>query len=396
MKTELRPGINWVGYVDWTVRDFHSYVTSRGATYNSYLVQDKKTALIDTVKAPYADYLVRNVSAFVAPEKIDYIVVNHAEPDHAGSVARMAQECKNAEIVCDAKCRDVLAAYNPGAEKWRFKIVKTGDTLSLGARTLSFIETPMVHWPESMFTYVPEEKLLFSMDAFGQHFASNARFDDEVDLTEVMQEAKKYYANIVMLYGKQIAKTLEAASGLPLELVAPSHGVIWRSHLGKIVGAYKEWVTCKAAPKVLVVYDSMWESTKKMGEAIVAGAAETGAEAKLLFVRASGLTEIATEVLDAAAVAFGSSTLNQGMMPMMGATLTYLKGLKPTGKCGLAFGSYGWGKGGPEEVDECLKGMGFEPVRGPLKAKWRPDAAALEECREAGRMLGKKALAARG
>ncbi len=393
MNTTLREGIDWVGYVDWTVRDFHSFVTRRGATYNSYLVRDEKTALIDTVKLPFVSYLLKHVSALTELAAVDYIVVNHAEPDHSGALLHVVKACPNAVVVCDSKCREILAGYNDVSD-WKFKIVKTGDTISLGKRTLAFMETPMVHWPDSMFTYVPEEKLLFSMDAFGQHYASARRFDDEVNMQEVMEEAKTYYANIVMLYGKQISKVLDAAAGMEIEMIAPSHGVIWRSHIGEIVSAYKQWVVCKAAPKVLVIYDSMWESTKRMGEAIVEGASVDGVEAKLLSVRATELTEIVTEVLDAAAIAFGSSTLNMGMMPMMGATLTYLKGLRPAGKAGFAFGSFGWGKGAPEEIDEWLKSMKIEILRDPLKCKWRPNDDVLEECRAAGKLLGERAQAA--
>ncbi|MHC4887452.1 MAG: flavodoxin domain-containing protein, partial [Planctomycetota bacterium] len=195
-----------------------------------------------------------------------------------------------------------------------------------------------------------------------------------------------------MLYGKQIAKTLEAAAGLDIEMIAPSHGVIWRTHLDKILGCYKEWITCKPKDKVLVVYDTMWDSTRRMAEEIAAAAAETGAEVKLVFVRSTGLTEMATEVLDAAAIAFGSATLNMGMMPMMGATLTYLEGLRPHGKAGLAFGSYGWGRGAPEKIDKILREkMSFEMIREPLKGKWRPDGELLAACREAGLALGKRA-----
>jgi flavorubredoxin len=395
MNTTLKPNIDWVGYVDWNVRDFHSYETARGATYNSYLVRDQKTALIDTVKKPYAKYLMDNVSALTDLKKIDYIIANHAEPDHAGSLPFAAAWCPNATIVCTEKCKDILSSYND-TSGWKWQVVKTGDSISLGARTLTFIETPMVHWPESMFTYVPEEKLLFSMDAFGQHFASAQRFDDEVDLSVILEEAKTYYANIVMLYGKQIARVLEAASKLDIEMIAPAHGVIWRSNIDKIIAVYRKWVVCQAVPKVLVVYDSMWESTKRMGEAIVEGASQAGAEAKLLYARATGLTQIATESLDAAAFAFGSSTLNQDMMPMMAATLTYLRGLKPTGKAAFAFGSTGWGKGGAEAVDEFIKTMKMDILREPLKCKWLPDGKVLAECREAGKLLAERALKVTG
>ncbi len=392
MNTQLKEGINWVGYIDWNVRDFHSYVTSYGATYNAYLVQDEKTALIDTVKPPYGKQLLDNIAKYTDIGKLDYIVINHAEMDHAGSLSVIVEKCPQATIVCTAKCKTILEAYNDNTADWNFKIVKSGDEISLGKKTLSFLETPMVHWPESMFTYIPEDKLLFSMDGFGQHYASINRFDDEVNLDKIMYEAEKYFANIVMLYGKNIFKVLEAAAKLEIEMIAPAHGVIWRSNLDKIINAYKEWVVCKPKPKVLVIYDTMWESTKKMGEAIVEGASIKGVEVKLIYIRASSLTDIATEVLGAAAIALGSSTLNMGMMPMMGATLTYLKGLRPANKAGFAFGSGGWGKGGAEEIDKVMSEMKIERLIEPLKCKWKPSKEVLDECREAGLLLAQRTL----
>ncbi|MCK5295398.1 MAG: FprA family A-type flavoprotein, partial [Alphaproteobacteria bacterium] len=345
--TELAKNINWVGYVDWSVRDFHGYETNSGATYNSYLVKDEKTALIDTVKHFYTDNLLKNISSHT--ENIDYIIVNHAEPDHASGLPEVISKYPNAKIVCNKKCQNILSGYHD-VSSWNFHIVKTGDVIKLGKRSLTFVETPMAHWPDSMCTYVPEEKILFSMDAFGQHFASSERFDDEVDITAVMNEAKKYYANILMLFGKPVGKALEAVSGIEIDMIAPAHGVIWRSHIDKIISAYKDWIVCKPKKKVLVIYDTMWESTKYMAQAIVDGASESGVEAKLIYVRSSGITEIATEILDASAIAFGSSTLNGEMMPMMSAAMTYIKGLRPTGKSGFAFGSYGWGRGATESI----------------------------------------------
>ncbi|MFW5857454.1 MAG: FprA family A-type flavoprotein, partial [Planctomycetota bacterium] len=250
MHVPLRDGIDWVGHIDWNIRDFHSYTTRYGATYNSYLVRDEATALIDTVKAPYADDLLTNVQELVPLKQVKYIVCNHAEPDHSGSLPAVLTACPDATIVCDEKCRDILSGHYD-ISAWSFRIVKTGDTLSLGSRTLTFVETPMVHWPDSMFTYVPEEKLLFSMDAFGQHYASSRRFDDEVPIDDVMAEAKTYYANIVMLYGKRIAQVLDQAKDLDIELIAPSHGVVWRSHIDRIVAAYRDWTVCKLAAKVV-------------------------------------------------------------------------------------------------------------------------------------------------
>ena len=391
MDIELRENIDWVGYVDWTVRDFHSFETTRGATYNAYLIRDEKTALIDTVKAPFAARLLKNVGNLTDLQKVDYVVCNHAEPDHAGSLPKIIAALPNATLVCNKKCEATLGRYFD-TSGWKIKIVGDGESLLLGKRSLQFMATPMLHWPESMFTYVPEEKLLFSMDAFGQHIATSSRFDDEADMVQVMDEAKSYYANIVMPFGKQVAATLEKAAALDIEIIATSHGVIWRSHPDRIIDAYKDWSVCRPRAKVLVIYDSMWESTAQMAQAIIAGASLPGVEAKLLHVRKASLTSIAAEVLDAAAVAFGSATLNRGMMPMMGAVLTYLKGLRPTGKAGFAFGSYGWGKGAPEAINGGIEELGWEITNEPIKAQYRPSPDVLDDCRRAGRMLAEKSL----
>lgn len=391
MNTTLRENIDWVGYVDWNVRDFHSYDTEHGATYNSYLIRDEKIALIDAVKAPYAENLLRNISAFCDPAKVDYVVCNHAEPDHSGALPTVMQAMPGATLVCDKKCADALAEHYD-THGWKIKIVATGDSISLGKRTLKFVETPMVHWPESMFTYVPEEKLLFSMDAFGQHIATSERFDDEASLCTVMEEAKAYYANIVMPYGKSVKACLERTAELTIDMIAPSHGVIWRTHPGKILAAYKNWMEHRPRPKVLVIYDTMWESTAAMADAIRDGASIDGVQVQLISIRRSNLTRIATEVLDAAAIAFGSATLNHGMMPMAAATLSYLEGLRPRGKAAFAFGSYGWGRGGAEGVEKQLQAIGWEILRAPILSKYRPTPEILDECREAGRVLAEKAL----
>jgi flavorubredoxin len=391
MNTTLRENIDWVGYVDWTVRDFHSYDTERGATYNAYLIRDEKIALIDAVKAPYAGNLLHNISQLCDPAKIDYVVCNHAEPDHSGALPEALKAMPNATLVCDKKCAEALAEHYD-MSNCKTRIVATGDSLSLGRRTLKFVETPMVHWPESMFTYVPEEKLLFSMDAFGQHFASSERFDDETSLCTVMEEAKAYYANIVMPYGKSVKACLERTAELEIEMIAPSHGVIWRAHPAKILAAYQNWMEYRPKPKVLVIFDTMWESTAAMADAILEGATAEGVHTKLISIRRSNLTRIATEVLDAATIAFGSATLNHGMMPMAAATLSYLEGLRPRGKSAFAFGSYGWGRGGPEGVDKQLKTIGWEILREPILSKYRPTPEILDQCRAAGRMLAEKAL----
>jgi flavorubredoxin len=390
MNTPLLKDIDWVGYVDWNVRDFHSYDAERGVTYNAYLIRDEQPALIDAVKAPHGAALIENISGLTDPEKIKYIVCNHAELDHAGSLPEVLAACPKATVICNKKCAESLGRHFD-TSSWSFHTVKSGDELSIGRRTLRFIDTPMVHWPESMFTYSVNDRLLFSMDAFGQHYASSVRFDDEAPLDLVMDEAKTYYANIISPYGKPVARTLKALSDLPVEIIAPSHGVIWRKNLDRIVRAYEDWSQFKPKPKVLVVYDTMWESTAAMARAILEGAIVKGIEVKLMFIRASNLTRIAAEVLDAACVAFGCSTLNSTLMPAAAAALTYLKGLRMLNKSGFAFGSWGWSKGGPQAVDEYLKAMKWEILREPLDCQYRPTTEILDACRKAGAMLAVRA-----
>ncbi len=391
MNITLKDGIDWVGYIDWTVRDFHGYKTESGSTYNAYLIRDEKTALIDAVKAPFVEKYLDHVRALTDLESIDYIVCNHAEPDHSGGLPVAMKACSNAVLVCNAKCKGALEKHYDTAD-WKWQVVEDGETISLGKRTLSFINTPMVHWPESMFTYVPEDKLLFSMDAFGQHYASAFRFDDEEPLDVILQEAKAYYANIVMLYGRPIAQTMERAAELEIEMIAPSHGVIWRSHIKEVFAAYQKYVVCKPRPKVIVLYATMWKATEQMADAILEGAQECNVEAHLYNVDSTHMTRIATEVLDCAAIAVGSPTLNNSIMPAMAGVLCYLSGLRPTQKQGFAFGSYGWSKrGGPTEIGQAMEAMKIEMVREPIRAQYAPTPEILEECREAGRAMGQYA-----
>ena len=391
MNITLKEGIDWVGYIDWTVRDFHGYKTESGSTYNAYLIRDEKIAVIDAVKAPYVEKYLDHIRALTDLDKIDYIVCNHAEPDHSGGLPATMKACPQAELVCNPKCKVALEMHYDTAA-WKWHVVEDGEELSLGKRTLSFINTPMVHWPESMFTYVKEDKLLFSMDAFGQHYASAFRFDDEEPLDVILHEAKTYYANIVMLYGRPIAQTMARAAQLDIEMIAPSHGVIWRSHIKEVFAAYQNYVVCKPRPKVVVLYATMWQSTAKMANAILEGAQECNVEAHLYNVENTHATRIVTEVLDCAVVAIGSPTLNNGIMPSMASVLCYMKGLRPTHKAGFAFGSYGWSKrGGPNEVEANMKEMKIDLLREPIRTQYVPTPEVLEECREAGRAMGKHA-----
>lgn len=394
MNRKIVEGIHWVGFVDWNVRDFHGYVTERGSTYNAYLLLDKEPALVDTVKAPYAGDLLRNISELIDPAKLRWVICNHAEPDHSGSLPAVMAAAPDATLVCDAKCKQTLDIYYD-TSAWTFKIVTTGDSLSLGERTVEFIETPMAHWPESMATWVPSERLLFSMDAFGQHYATSGRFDDEVDEHDLFYETKTYVANILMLYTMPVAKAVAAVRGLNPAIICPSHGVVWRSFISRMLDAYDLWDVCAPVRKVMVMYDTMWHSTEMMAEAIVAGAIAEGGPAvdvKLFHVRATTGTKLATEILDSAAFAAGSPTLNGTLMPAMANVLTYLKGLRPAKKAGFAFGSFGWGRGGVEEVEHYLKTMKVELLRPLLKLPYKPSPSGLEECHEAGRLLARHAL----
>ena len=394
MPTFIASNIVWVGCADWHVRDFHSYDTHRGTTYNSYLIIDERPTVIDAVKAPFGREMLERIAAHIDPRTLAYVVCNHAEPDHAGALPELMAAAEQATLLCNAKCLSTLQRYFD-TSRWRVKVVSSGEEIGLGKHTLRFIDTPMVHWPESMFTYVPEEQILFSMDAFGQHYASSTLFDDENDLSVVFTEAKAYYANIIMPYGKSVTTALDAAAALPLRVVAPSHGVIWRSHFARILDAYRGWSKHQAAPKVLIVFDTMWDSTSMMADALYAGANVEGVEVQLIHARRTSLTRLATEVLDAAALALGSATLNREMMPSMAAALSYIRGLRPQKKAGLAFGSYGWGRGSVEAIQQWLEEVCWDVLRPPLRSQYKPDRALLDECVRAGAQLAERALSVR-
>jgi flavorubredoxin len=393
MITTLAKHIDWIGHVDWDVRDFHSFDVPHGATYNSYLIRDTKTAVIDAVKAPYVPSLLHQIAQKTDLTKVDYVVCNHAEPDHAGGLAGLLAALPNATLLCNAKCKEALSLYFD-TTGWKIQTITPDDKISLGNRTLTFMDTPMVHWPESMFTYIPEEQILFSMDAFGQHIAGSERFDDQCDLHTLIEEAKTYYANIVTPYGKQVLKVLEAAAGLPIKMIAPSHGLIWRSHIPAIIEEYKTWAGGKYAPKMLILFDSMWHSTAAIAEAILEGAVQESdhVHVRLLHVRKNPLNRIAVEMLDAAAVALGSPTMNMQIMPQMSAVLSYIKGLKFTPKSAVAFGSYGWANAGVSQLDRWIEETGWTRLLPPVQSRFRPTAEILKLAEEAGRKLAQAAL----
>lgn len=391
--TTVNDHVFWVGYVDWTVRDFHGYKTTDGSTYNSYLVKDRQIAVIDAVKAPYVQELIKHIQEVADLASVNWIVVNHAEPDHAGGVPELVKALPNATVVCNDKCKDALS-HHFDTTGWKWKVVKEAETLSLGTKTLQFFNTPMVHWPESMATYLVEDKILFSMDAFGQHMASSERFDDQLPLSMILEHAKTYYANIVQLYGRPVQAALAKLGKLPIDVICPSHGIIWRSHISDILAQYVRWAVTAPVKKVVVFFTSMWGSTRQMANEIVRGAQTVpDVEVKLIDIDATHDTTTVTELMDCASFACGTPTLNIGMMPSMARTLTYVKGLRPQGKKGFAFGSYGWAEKGATAAEAMIAEWGAERIRPPLTVRFRPDATVLAECFEAGKQLAEIAAA---
>jgi len=388
----ILPDIYWVGVVDWNVRTFHghTYTTKRGTTYNAYLVLDDKITLVDTVYGPFANELIENIKQIIPVEKIDYIVANHVETDHSGALPEILKLCPKAKVIGTQKCKEGLYRHYYG--NWDFQVVKTGDKLKLGKRTLTFLETPMVHWPDSMFTYCPEEELLLPNDAFGQHYATSERFDDEVDQCALMDEAAKYYGNILWPLGSVIIKKIEEVQKLniPIKMIAPSHGIIWRRDPGKIINAYVAWAKNETKPKIVVAYESMWGATEKMARTIVRGITDTGIKVKLFDVTVSDRTEIIKEMLDAKGFIFGSSTHNNSMLPALEGFMEFFKGLKPKNRVATAFGSYGWAGGAVKEIENILSETGIELAQPGLSVKYVPDTDETKRCYEFGRDFANK------
>ena len=386
---EIAPGIYDVGVSDWNIRDFHGYSTDLGTTYNAFLIVDQKIALIDTVKKAFADQLLDNISAVIDPKNIDYVISNHTEMDHSGSLARVMHRIgEDKPLYCSQMGRNNLPRHF--TRSWNYHPVETGQELSLGKKTLRFLETRMVHWPDSMFTYLKEDKILFSSDGFGQHFAGPERFDDQIG-DAIMVHAKKYFANILLLYVSLIKKYLKIImdAGLEFNMICPDHGIIWRKDPARIINAYARW--CEQIPekKAVVIYDTMWQSTEKMAEAIAAGINKEGVLTKPLHLRKWHRSEVMTEVFDAKAVVVGGPTLNNGLFPSLADFLSYMKGLKPLNKIGAAFGSYGWSGEAVKIITQELEQMKFDIIDPGLKIQYVPDRQGLESCYAYGRKIGK-------
>ena len=391
-KIEIKKGIYWVGVVDWNVRTFHghTYSTKRGTTYNAYLIIDDKVTLVDAVYTPFARDLIEKIKEIIDPSKIDYIVVNHIEIDHSGALPEIMKLCPKAKLFGTEKCKAGL--YKHYYENWDFQVVKTGDKLSLGKRTLQFIEAPMIHWPDSMFTYCPEEKLLLPNDAFGQHYATSERFDDQTDACALMDEAAKYYGNILWPLSGVILKKLEELlkMNLAIDMIAPSHGIIWRKEPQKIINAYLSWAKNETKRKAVVVYETMWGATEKMARAVTQGLIDKGLEVRVFDITASDRTEVIKEMLDAKGFVFGSSTHDNDMLTSIAAFLEFLKGLSPKNRTSAVFGSFGWAGGAVKSIEDVLKETGIGLSLPGLSVKYIPDENEIKRCYDFGSEFAEK------
>jgi flavorubredoxin len=387
---KVTDNLYWVGAIDWGLRDFHGYSTERGSTYNAFLILADKITLVDTVKAPFKEEMLSRIRSIIEPERIDYIISNHSEMDHSGCLPEVIEIVKPEKVF--ASVMGVKALFEHFHLDRQIIAVKDGEGLSLGNTNLTFFETRMLHWPDSMFTYLAEEKLLFSQDAFGMHLASSERFDDEIDDGVLEYEARKYFANILLPYAPQVTKLLEKLGrlNLSINIIAPDHGPIWRKGINRVLDLYGKWALQKPTKKAVVAYDTMWGSTAKMATAIGDGLKQGGANPKLMPLQSSNRSDVATEILDAGALLVGSPTLNNNIFPTVADVLTYIKGLKPRNLIGGAFGSYGWSPAGLEQVRQTLQEMKVDLLGEPLQVKYVPDPEALEKCFSWGVLFAEK------
>lgn len=388
MGVKITDSVTWVGKRDWELRTFHGeeYSTHRGSSYNSYLVRDEKTALIDTVWSPFDEEFVEELKKEIDLKEIDYIIINHGEVDHSGALLKLMNEIPDTPIYCTKNSTtSIKGQYH---KDWNFNVVKTGDKLSLGKKELIFIEARMLHWPDSMFTYLTGENILFSNDAFGQHFATEQVYNDLVDQCELYQEAIKYYANILTPFSSLVIdKIKEVLSfNLPLNMICTSHGVIWRDNPVQIVEQYLKWADNYQENQISILYDTMWDNTKKMAEAIKRGiqAVDNEVVIKLFNVARTDNNDVITEVFKSKAILVGSSTINNGILSSVAGILEMIKGLAFKNKKAAAFGSYGWGGQAVKIISNTLKDSGFELINEGKRILWTPDEKAIKECEEFG------------
>jgi len=391
---EIKKDVFWIGKVDWEIRKFHGdeYSTHRGTTYNSYLVKDKKTALIDTVWSPFSAEFVRNLDNQISLKNIDYIVAQHAEIDHSGGLAELMEHIPDTPVYCT---NNGMKSFKGHFHKnWNFVPIKTGDKLNLGKKELIFIEAPMLHWPDSMFSYLTEENILFSNDAFGQHLASEMLYNDSVDQAELVQECIKYYANILTPFSGLVEKKIEEFKSLnvPLDMICPSHGVIWRDNPLQIVGKYLDWSKNYQENQITIAYDTMWNGTRSMAEAIAKGIRSVDEEVvvKLFNLSHTDKNDVVTEIFKSKALLVGSPTINRGILSAVAGFMEQIRGLKFKDKKAAAFGTYGWSGESVDMIDQGLENAGFELPESGLKSTWNPDEQSLKECIDFGKEIAEK------
>ncbi|HTF99498.1 MAG TPA: FprA family A-type flavoprotein [Nitrospirota bacterium] len=395
---EIKPGIYWVGAIDWSVRDFHGYITPHGTSYNNYLILDEQVTLVDTVKHDFCEYTVNNIRSIVDPAKIRNVVINHIENDHASSVDRIMALAPQATIYITERGKKALDRFFD-TSSWKFQIVKTGMTLNTGTKTITFLETPMIHWPDSMMSYVKEDKLLISQDAFGQHLASSPRFDDEYcdqySITGLENAVRDYYANILMPFGTIIkAKIAEIQKlGLEISMIAPDHGIIWRRDPAKIIQMYVDMANDKADLRAVIIYDTMWHSTEHMATSIMQGIKSSGVDVEVLKLRSTPMSVAIKRTWESRALLVGTPTLNNIMFPTVAEFLTHLRGLRPKNRMAGAFGSFGWGGGAVKEAYEAFKKMGLEIMEPGMEVLYRPSEDDDRKCFEFGKKFGEKTIA---
>jgi len=389
--TKITDRVYWVGAIDWELRDFHGYSTNRGSTYNAYLVVDDKVTLVDTVKAPFRDEMLSRVASVVEPANIDFIISNHSEMDHTGSLPEVIRLTNPEKVFASANGVKALASNLH--HEYEVTAVGDGQALKLGDLSFQFLETKMLHWPDSMFTYLADEEFLFSQDGFGMHLASTERFADEISETVLLEEGAKYYANIILPYSNFVLKTLARVRelGIPVKHIAPDHGPIWRgAGIPRILELYTKWAGQKPSRKAVVVYDSMWHSTALMAKAIGEGLAAGGASPRLMHLGGCHRSDVLTELLEAGALLVGSPTINGTIFPTVADVLAYIKGLRPKNLIGAAFGSYGWGAAAVKQIRCVLDEINVEPVGEDISVEFVPDGESLNRCVDLGHAVAKK------
>lgn len=391
MSYKITDKITWVGKTDWELMKFHGneYSTHRGTTYNSYLIRDEKTVLIDTVWDPFGIEFVDNLKKEINIQEIDYIIINHGEVDHSGALEELMKQIPDTPIYCTKNGIDSLKGRFH--KEWNFIEVKTGDTLEIGASKLIFVEARMLHWPDSMFTYMTEENILFSNDAFGQHYASEELFNDLVDNCELYQEATKYYANILTPFSKLVINKIQEilSLNLPVNMICTSHGIIWRDNPLQIVNKYMEWAKDYQENQITILYDTMWDDTKIMAEGIAKGIRlkDNNVTIKLFNVAKTDKNDVITEIFKSKAFLVGSPAINGGILFSIAGILEMIKGLKFKNKKAVAFGSYGWSGENIKIISEELQKAGINVIDEGIKVKWTPDEESYNRCIEYGKTL---------